>query len=221
MRADTLSSMKPAWVLVGLLTFAGSSWAQGLINFINYSLHNQVEGLVTRADGTRLAGADVLGQLYVAVPGGSLQPVGKPEPFREFPAGVGTGVVSGYTVAVPFILPGNQADVVLRAWSTASGATWETAAGREGSELGESNTITIELGGQIYPPAFLSGLQPTLMRAAVHPIPEPRMLALMAMGWFVLLSRRYGFRSISQLLFTKEIARAGLERRRIVRRWPI
>lgn len=171
--------MKRAFVLLGMLIFAVSSAGQGLINFINYSVDGTVDGQVSRGDGT-LAGPEMLGQLYAAPAGGSLQPIGVPVPFRA------NGIVSGGTVEVPFIPEGGLADVQLRSWLAYAGAFYEEAVVYQDAlgwwvgpvVFGESNVITITLGGGLNPPASLTGLQPTQMFL----VPEPSTCVLMALG---------------------------------------
>lgn len=163
-----------------MLALAGSLLGQGQINGINYNVANNVLGQVTRADGTTLAGNDVLGQLYVGAAGGSLTAVGSPTAF------LANGIVSFGTVTVPSIAAGAQADVQLKSWLAASGASYEVAAANPSGEIGESNIITITLGGGINTPAFMTGLQPTAMTV----VPEPSTWALMALGLGALALRR-------------------------------
>jgi hypothetical protein len=163
-----------------MLALAGASLGQGLINGINYNAANNVLGQVTRADGTTLAGSDVLGQWYVGTPGGSLVAQGAPVAF------ISNGIVSAGTVTVAGIAAGAQADVQLRSWLAASGATYEAALANPAGETGLSNVTTITLGGGVTTPAFVSGLTPTTMAL----VPEPSTWALMALGLGALALRR-------------------------------
>lgn len=161
-----------------MLALAGSSLGQGLINGLNFNASQNVNGIVTKADGA-LAGTEVMGQLYVGTPGGSLTAVGASKAF------LANGIISLGTVTVPSIAAGAQADVQLRSWLAASGSDYETAVANLG-EVGESNVVTITLGGGLATPAFMTGLAPT----AMYVVPEPSTWALMALGLGALALRR-------------------------------
>lgn len=139
-RLDTGGTMKRQLTLLGMLTVTVSSFGQGLINFINYDPWNNVNGQLTRSDGT-LAGLEFLGQLYAAPAGGSLEPVGVPVMF------IANGILSGRTVQVPFVEVGAMADVQLRSWCAAQGPSYEAAIQNPNGLIAESNVISITLGG--------------------------------------------------------------------------
>jgi hypothetical protein len=171
-----------------MLALAGSTLGQGYVNFINLNPGQNVNGLVTRADGS-LAGTEILGQLFAAAPGGSLAPVGAPVAFRNNAStGAATGVISGGTVSIPGIPAGGAADIQLRAWAASAGADWDTAMNAPGAELGQSNVISLAATGDggVVTPAFLSGLTATQMAI----VPEPSTWALMALGLGALALRR-------------------------------
>lgn len=172
--------MKKVLTLVSMLALAGTMLGQGEINGINFNPANNVNGQVTRADGSTLAGNDVMGQLYVGPAGGSLVAVGTPRAFLQ------NGIISFGTVSVTGVAAGASADVVLRSWTAASGNSWEEANDGRLAEVGESNQITITLGGGVNPPAYLSGLTATTMEI----VPEPSTWALMALGLGALALRR-------------------------------
>jgi hypothetical protein len=161
-----------------MLALAGSLSGQGVINGINLNPANNVDGQVTR-DGGALAGNEVVGQLYAAATGGALAPIGSPTAFLQ------NGIVSFGTVEVPGVAAGADADIQLLSWLGADGASYEEAVTALG-EVGESNVITITLGGGVNPPAYLSGLTPTQM----YIVPEPSTWALMALGLGALALRR-------------------------------
>jgi hypothetical protein len=170
--------MKKVLALVSTLALAGSLLGQGEINGINFNPANNVDGQVTRADGTTLAGTETMGQLYAGT-GGSLAPIGSPTAFLQ------NGIVSFGTVVVPGIAAGADADIQLRSWLAADGADYDAAVAAMG-EVGESNVTTITLGGGVNPPAFMSGLTQT----AMYVVPEPSTWALMALGLGALALRR-------------------------------
>jgi len=165
-----------------MLALAGSSLGQGQINGINYNAANNVLGQVTLADGATLAGSETMGQLYVGVDAASLAPVGTAKAFLQ------NGIISLGTVDVPGIAAGADAMVQLKSWSAAGGSSYEAASGMPGQQIGESNIITIALGGGTQPPAYLSGLTATAM--TIVPVPEPSTLALLALGLGAFALRR-------------------------------
>lgn len=67
--------------------------------------------------------------------------------------GKAAGIFSGGTVRVPFIAPGQEAQLTIRSWQLSSGADFASAKVR-----GETN-ITIKLGGIGSPPSFPSRLR--------------------------------------------------------------
>ncbi len=125
--------------------------------------------------GTMLAGTAYRAQLYggpVGTPENQLQPTGAAVDFR-------TGTASGYvnvgldaTRSIPGVTPGNEALVQIRAWTTATGATYEQARGKfaAGSKVGRSNVLTITTPPNVlWPPASLSGLQSFAIKAPTMP----------------------------------------------------
>jgi hypothetical protein len=103
------------------------------------------------------------------------------------------GVFSGGTVAIPFIAPGGTAELMVRAWDTATGATYADAAANPAGIIGSSGSFSVSsLGG-------FTGGDPnnpanTLLPAAIvfagggyqgiqlELVPEPSTYALAALG---------------------------------------
>ncbi|MFM1941525.1 MAG: hypothetical protein RI897_507 [Verrucomicrobiota bacterium] len=86
-----------------------------------------------------------------------------------------------------FIGKGEPATVILRAWNAAAGPDWETAASSPTCILGESNPVTITLGGRhLELPATLIGLQPFELTL----VPEPATVALLLLGLGTLTTQR-------------------------------
>lgn len=70
-----------------------------------------------------------------------------------FLEGTGAGIFHGGTARVPFLAPGKEAELNVRVWQAASGATFDTAKVR-----GQTN-ITVKLGGIGSPPSFPARLR--------------------------------------------------------------
>jgi hypothetical protein len=171
--------MKKLLSIAALLAVALSASAQGTIQFVN-RIPGTLDAPVFDVDGvTRLGGSGYQAQLYVGTSANNLQAVGSPVPFRT---GAAAGYINSSDVSVPGIAGGASAFVAMRAWSTASGATYE-AAGIKGS----SQVLSITLGGAGSPPstpALLTGLQQFSL------VPEPSTIALAVLGGIALLFRR-------------------------------
>ncbi|MFM1941526.1 MAG: hypothetical protein RI897_508 [Verrucomicrobiota bacterium] len=162
--------------LLLLLTTLSAS-AQGTINFNNRVTVAGIDAPITFG-GVGLRGPDFLGQLFVLDPGSdSYEPVGGPTPFQSHP--LLAGYINGGNTIVPFIAPGNDATVVLRAWNAAAGSIWSEVLGRPNGIYGQTAPITITLGGAGSPPSLpanLVGLNGAFM------IPEPTTFALIVLG---------------------------------------
>jgi len=173
------------------LAVAVSAMAQGQVDFRNSSLTSPSGRFVFDADGTtKLATAAFSAQLYYSLTGvgGAFIPVTDPAvPFRNVGAGDGfwnpgvsnfrniTGTVGGQTVALE-----------VRAWSTASGATYDAAALVGGAHVGISTPFTYVLGGDPGngQPATLPGPMTGFnsFSLTIVPVPEPSTIALGVMG---------------------------------------
>jgi hypothetical protein len=177
----TLSSML---VVIG-------AYAQGTVNF-----SARVVGVydapvyVGTVGGAKADGPAYLAQLYGGASDATLAAVGTAVPFR-------TGAAAGYwtaaALAIPNVALGANAQVQIKAWAAASGASYETASAAGGA-VGQSTIFTVKTGGDGAPPAVpgtLSGLTSFAIGGGVGPvIPEPSILALGALGGLALLLRR-------------------------------
>jgi len=132
----------------------GAVLGQGVIS-TSTKVPGMVDAQVTDGDtGLPIEGPRWMGQFYVSqAPLGALAAVGSPLPL-------GSGEEAGYmpsaTAIVPFVAPGELAEVQLRVWSMPNGwIDWPTCF----ESVGESKVITIILGNEGQP-ALLEGLEP-------------------------------------------------------------
>jgi len=183
--------MKKIIIVIACMLAGISAYAQGTVNF-----NNRVPAAATPVDApiydvggtTRLSGTGFYAQLYGAAVGGTLAAIGDPLTFSTGRPGyvLATGVDT--TRAIPGVTPGGNAVVQIRAWSAASGSTYEAALAAGGA-VGSSDTLTLVTGGggsPPGPPADLIGLQSFSLTA----IPEPSTLALGLLGAALLVIRR-------------------------------
>lgn len=170
--------MKTITCSLFLLLTTLSASAQGTINFNNRVTVAGIDAPITfPLGGVRLRGPDFLGQLFVLDPGSdSYEPVGGPTPFQSHP--LLAGYINGGNTIVPFIAPGNDATVVLRAWNAAAGSIWSEVLGSPNGIYGQTAPITITLGGAGAPPS----LPANLVGLDGHLIPEPTTVALIVLG---------------------------------------
>jgi len=134
---------------------------------------------------TKLDGGSYMGQLYAGASATSLSPIGVAVAFRT---GAGAGYITGGDITVPGVAAGGTAFVQLRAWSTASGSSYDAALSAGGT-VGTSSVLTLTLGGAGTPPgpgAPLVGLTAFTVSA----VPEPATIALGLLGVAGLLIRR-------------------------------
>jgi hypothetical protein len=175
--------MKKLLVTLAAVLVSASTFGQGTINFNNLVSSAGIDAPVYKPDGVTGAGAGTQAnaQLFL-VTGTTFTALTPATTFRATPAGAAQRYVTPPApVVVPNIAGGSQATVVLRAWE---GASYDTATVR-----GQSNPITITLGGGGSPPAVpanLVGLTTFNMTA----IPEPSTMALGLLGAAALLYRR-------------------------------
>jgi len=170
--------MKKVIIALAALMVTVSAYGQGAVVF-NNRVTGVVDARVLAPDGTG-AGAGVTAQLFGGAAGtaaGSLTALTPTTTFRTTSAAA-QGYVNSVDVTVPGVAAGAQATLIMRAFQ---GADYASATVR-----GESNPITIALGGGTLPPANLVGLQGFTMQI----IPEPTTLALGALGAALLLFRR-------------------------------
>jgi len=168
--------MKKTIIALAALMVSVATYGQGQVNF-NNRVTGVVDARVTFADGSGGVGAGYTAQLFggpAGTPAGQLTALSPSTTFRTSSAAA-QGYVNGVTVEVPGVASGNNATLVMRVFATGSSAV-----------LGESNPITIAVGGGTLPPSNLAGLQ----GFTVGVVPEPSTIALGALGVAALLLRR-------------------------------
>ena len=157
---------------------------QGSINFNNRVTAVGINAPVDFA-GALVTGPEYVGQLFVNN-AGSFEAVGAPVEFRT---GAAAGYINGGSVSVSFVAPGASADVIMRAWATASGADWDAASTNPNGIFGESNQISIATGGAGSPPSLPADLV-GLNAFTLTQVPEPSTVALGLLGLAALALRR-------------------------------
>lgn len=141
----TLSNIQEAHsVSVSFKSFV----AGGTVYFNNHVL-GEVEARVLLPNGTG-AGAGWIAQLYGGPEGGRLVPLHPVTAFRTTSAAT-AGYVEPVEVSVPEVAPSARATLIMTAYY---GDSFESA-----SLFGQSKPITVTLGGGLYPPANLEGLE--------------------------------------------------------------
>jgi len=170
--------MKKTLIALAALMISVAAYGQGAVVF-NNRVGTSVVAPVSRPNGAG-AGAGVQAQLFLVGAGGALTPLTPATTFRTGSAAV-EFFVNGVDVTIPTIAPGNPATLRMRAWEGAAGSSYDASLLR-----GQSNDITVTLGGGTLPPANLVGL--TGFSLVV--IPEPSTIALGLLGAAALLLRR-------------------------------
>lgn len=184
-------SLRLSIVLLGTIAFVGpfahSSRAQGQVVFNNRVPPN-INARFMCSDGIGL-GPGITAQLFggpAGTPASLLTPL---FPTTTFRSGNASGYVIPVDVTVPSVPSGAQATIVMRAYF---GPSWQ-----ESTLLRiESAPITVTVGGGIFPPANLFGLQgATILASPFTPcIPEPTanvilVASLLGIGWAALRRR--------------------------------
>jgi hypothetical protein len=179
--------MKKLLVTLTAVLVSVSTFAQGTVNF-NNRVTGQIDAPVTRPDGSG-AGPSVNAQLFQVTGSGATATytaIGQATTFRA--GTVANPLLAAYvnpiaSMAINGAAPGSSISVVLRAWE---GASYDGAL-----VYGQSNPITVALGGDIpnappQVPGNLTGLQGFTLTI----VPEPSTIALGLLGATALLYRR-------------------------------
>lgn len=146
--------------LAAVLTVTNPASGGGLIDFRNRIL-SSINAPFYDVDGvTKLAGSNFVAQLYAGTTIEGLRAVNLPAPFRT---GSGAGYFASPAVALPHVPGGQDVFAQVRAWETASGASYEEARAR-GGKFGKSAILTIRVSDV---PTPLTGLQSVNLQAGL------------------------------------------------------
>jgi hypothetical protein len=182
--------MKKALMVLSSLLVAVGAFAQGQVNFANRVVGSyDAPVFVGSLTGAKADGPTYMAQLYAGPSATTLAAIGAPIPFRT---GAAAGYITSSTQIIPTVAPGAVAQVQMRAWATAAGATYEAALAANGG-TGQSAILAITTGGAGSPPSLpanLDGLASFAIVGGVPNVPEPSVLALGALGGLALLIRR-------------------------------
>lgn len=168
----------------GGLGFFGHARAQGTVNFAN-RIPGTVDAriLVSFADGSSVgADAHYVAQLYASAPGGILEAVGEPIPFRST-SEAAKGYWVGEARTIAGVAENGTAQVQVRAWDQRQGTTYEQATSTPFG-FGSSAIIQVTTGGGLTPPQPLIGLTGFSMQGYI--LPEPAVVSLGLVGTLVL-----------------------------------
>jgi hypothetical protein len=179
--------MKKALMILSSLLVAVGAFAQGQVNFAAKVAGNyDAPVFVGSLTGAKADGPAYMAQLYAGATATSLAPVGDAVPFR-------TGAAAGYWSAtartISTVDATGKAFVQIRAWATASGATYEAALAANNGGFGAGNTIQVTPTVAPAVPADLTGLTSFFISSS-GVIPEPSVMALGALGGLALLLKR-------------------------------
>lgn len=127
--------------------------------YFNNRVGTEVNAPVLRPDGSG-AGAGVTAQLFLVGTGGQLSALPPTTTFRTNTPSA-WGYINGVTVTVPTAAPGTTVTLRMRAWE---GVSYDSATLR-----GESNDVTVVLGGETVVPPNLVGLRGFTLQVVVGP----------------------------------------------------
>jgi hypothetical protein len=174
--------MKKALSVLAFSVLASGAFAQG--NFLAGNVQTIFE-----KDGVTKLGTSYFAQVYVGSSADSLTAVGSPVAFLS-----SGGNFFGGTLATTFA-GGATVTMVVRAWSSAAGATYEAAvaSGLTQFQAGSSAAFTHKLGDPTaspqVPASVLSGMT-SFSLSSIAPVPEPGVMSLAAIGGLGLMVLR-------------------------------
>ncbi len=139
----------------------------GVVSFAN-KITGVIDAAVRDVDNVTLLDSRFAAQLYAGPTASTLQPIGKPIPFRD---GAGAGYITAQDRVIPTVAPGATAQVQMRAWRLADGATYEAAVLASG-HAGSGGVFAVVTGNSGTPPtlpALLTGLRPFNLQVGAPP----------------------------------------------------
>lgn len=177
--------MKKLAIVAVCLLATVATYGQGQVNLANRDTASGLNAPIFDALGNKLDGAGYVAQLYVNGTG-----VG---PIAEFRSGAGAGYIK--TVAVDTGLAyGAEAQVQIRAWRLAAGATWDAAFASTDTDpvgnYGMSKVITMTVSGITGGVPDLPKYIPNTLESFSLVVPEPSTIALGLLGAAILFLRR-------------------------------
>ncbi len=183
-----------AAVLALGLSAASPTHAQGTVNFNNKVFADGIDAPIfdLNVGGTLLSGNVFMAQLYAGPLGTTEDKLVATGMAVDFKTGLASGYVNVGTDGsrtVAGVAPGESAVVQIRAWTTATGSTYEEALASSDSSscAGRSDMLTVLTQSGLSAQAVsMAGLQ----SFAITPVPEPQLLMLGALGIAILLLRR-------------------------------
>jgi hypothetical protein len=175
--------MKKLLFVAACVFATAAALAQGSVNFSTRGLGTTAQ--ILTQDGSAGVDSTFMAQLYAGPTSSSLAPVGVATAF-------GTGSRAGYIsfgeVDIATVVPGATAQITMKAWEAAKGATFEASLGAGGLTYA-SPVFSVVTGGNGSPPAVPADLV-GLIGGRVTGVPEPSTLALAALGAAALMLRR-------------------------------
>ena len=165
-----------AWAIIFAIWLPSQAWSQGIFSISSQTALTRVGSL----DGP-LAGPAILGQALVGATEGSLSPLGPPRDHMF-------GLLRDIALAVPGVFAGQDVFVQMAAWD---GTVWgDSLAGVPANQIGYTDIVPVILASPTQPYPF-----PEFTRSAVvPPVPEPNTVAMIIVGWAVLMLAAAGHR---------------------------
>jgi hypothetical protein len=166
-------------LVVGLVT-ASAALAQGTLLVSSVSITGRPRITDSTKGGANIFGSGYLVDVLVQNPsaGNAYQSIlsAPIAPLGASAVASSAGLFSGGTIAVPFVAPGANATVIVRAWDVSSGATFAAA-----TVKGESASFVIPTAGTGQPPSTPAAWT-TAQFNGFSLVPEPSTYALAALG---------------------------------------
>jgi hypothetical protein len=177
---------------IATLVFAAGAFAQGTVNFNNSST-----SLVTYGEGPNAGSSLPTGGVFSVALYWAVQGTVDVNSFVQLGASAGIAPIPGrYSGGVRTTGAGTAPDgtgaFLVRAWSTADGASWEEASVKPGAWAGTSGIFESATGGGGSPatlPVALSG-SALPFSVSLVPVPEPSVIMLGLAGAGLLWFRR-------------------------------